>query len=82
MNIISAFLCTVVLSVAMVTVQGTPIVSMEKRNLTRTVLMEICAGYTVGQLRDLYTGFHMEYGLEVPLEGIFQSECTHIASYL
>ena len=65
MKIISAFLCTAVLSVAMVTVQGIPIVSIEKRNLTRTVLTEICAGYTAGQLRSLYTLFHVEYGLNM-----------------
>lgn len=73
MSIVNTVLCTVMLSVAMVTAQGPSNVSME-RNLTRTVVKEICAGHSRAQLRTLYARFHQEYNLEVPLEGLFQSK--------
>lgn len=78
MRTISAVLCTVMLSVAMVTVQGLYRADVSReRNLTRTVMKELCAGHSVRQLRTLYTRFHKEYNLELPKEGLFQSKCIY-----
>lgn len=78
MRTVSAVLCTVMLSVAMVTVQGLNDTDVSReRNLTRTVMKEICAGYSIRQLRTLYTRFHKEYSLEVPKEGLFRSKCIY-----
>ena len=74
-------LVTVVVALAVVTVQGLNLtqVTLEK-NTSDTVVKEICSGYSVRQLLTLYSRFHTEYGFDLPQEGIAPSKCTDASS--